>query len=412
MNRRIHDGGQPPVPMKRHSVLVLSLAVNALLLCFVLRTASRRTDPAPAQSGPAADSPGAIAKADASLLPKPSRSFNQWIRQSRDAGIADDVLVELVVAEFNNRWAERQREFDRRYWRGYEDNASRARFEQEHDVEVERAVRSALGDKSFFAWDKRRVFTAFDVAKLNLSPDEEKTFYQIQKEWNRLNSELQGKHMAGEVDEGAFNQSFSAGLSNYESQCKALLGDDRYAALQQPMDMSNVELRQSLGKLPVTEAQFDALVAANQQTTARRAELDRQLAAGELQPTEYTAQLQAAELAKEQAFQQTLGAETYADVQKQQDSRYEMLKQYAVDWKLSANDVEYLYRLTHDYAKSVQDYRQHAQMVEEQGQAVDWQTVQQNLHRFSQQTEQVLRVYLGDDRLTKLKENRVFEPDN
>jgi len=394
--------------MKRNPGLLLSLAANAVLVCVVIRL-SRPPPPVPA---PDAATPSASTAQNNSAGSKSSFDFAQWIRQSRTLGIADDVLAELVAADFNNKWSTRQRDFDRRYWQGRENNASRMRFEQQRDTELEQAIRSTLGEQAFVAWDKPKILGPLNAEKLNLPPADEDALYRIQKNWNRFNVELQRQQLAGEIGADEFARQFATAQSEYEQQCRTLLGDDRYATLQQPADTSGLELRRSLGTLTVTDAQFDALARANQELSARRTELERSLNDGRLSPADYSAQLASAETAKEQAWRDALGAGGYADFQKRQDSRYEMLRQNAADWQLTASDVEYLYRLTHDYEQSVRDYRRRAQQTEEQGQVVDWPAVQQNLQLFTRQTMEAIRNYLGDDRFARVKEDKLLEPEN
>ena len=76
---------------------------------------------------------------------------------------------------------------------------------------------------------------------------------------------------------------------------------------------------------------------------------------------------------------------------------------------ITGADIDYVYRTICYYEKSVQDYQQQVQTFDQQGQAIDPDTVKKNLQQFSQQTEQTLRNYLGDDRFYKLKQNGIIK---
>ena len=90
-----------------------------------------------------------------------------------------------------------------------------------------------------------------------------------------------------------------------------------------------------------------------------------------------------------------------------------MMRRYAGAWGIDDGNIDYIYRTVKYYEKSVQDYRQQARQLEQQGQPVDWNAVNNNLEQFSQQTETALRDYLGSDRFNKIKRNQgvlPFEP--
>jgi hypothetical protein len=53
-------------------------------------------------------------------------------------------------------------------------------------------------------------------------------------------------------------------------------------------------------------------------------------------------------------------------------------------------------------------YQRQARALEAQGQAVDWDAVNNNVQQFAQQTEQTLRKYLGDERFNKIKSNQIL----
>lgn len=53
-------------------------------------------------------------------------------------------------------------------------------------------------------------------------------------------------------------------------------------------------------------------------------------------------------------------------------------------------------------------YQRQARALEAQGQAVDWDAVNNNVQQFAQQTEQTLRKYPGDERFNKIKSNDIF----
>src|SRR5207247_1162087 len=97
------------------------------------------------------------------------------------------------------------------------------------------------------------------------------------------------------------------------------------------------------------------------------------------------------------------------DLKKNQDTRYQTLQRYASAWNLNDDDINHLYSAVQFAQNSVRDYQQRAQEIEAKGQPVDWDAVQKILHDFSQQTDQTLQKYLGEERFSKLKQSGALE---
>lgn len=258
--------------MSRSALLGVSLATNAVLAGVALWLAAERTSPLPPASSsplppPAANSsPTLLAAVASEESPLPAAAaespvdFADWVRRSRAAGVSECVLVGLVATEFGERWSERERDFERRYWRGYESDATRLRFEQQREQALEDAIRAALGDEAFEAWDQQRILRTQHLENVQLSPVEARALYRLHKHWAQRNRALQHQRAAGEIDDAAFSREFAAAQTQFEESQRTLLGDERYAAMQQPADSSYIELRRSLGGQSVSDRQFDALL--------------------------------------------------------------------------------------------------------------------------------------------------------
>ena len=315
----------------------------------------------------------------------------------------DQILAGLVAADFEDRWENQQRELQRKYENGDIDADALAQAAAEHDAAEEADLRAALGDDGFRRWDREKVLREFNLASVNLSDTEKDRLYQLRKDMLKQRQDLQASARRGEIDEADLSEKLSATQSQYEQDSKALLGEQRYAAMNTGPDPAVANLRRQMKGLDVNDEQMSALVQAQQQWNQQRAQLNL----NDDQPG-YEDQLQALDAAREQAFQKILGPEGFAAYEKKQDPSYQALKHYANVWQLQDTDIDYLYGALRDYNRSVQDYQARASQLQSQGQDVDWDSVRKNIELFSQQTGKTLSYYLGDDRFKKLKQNELF----
>jgi len=309
-------------------------------------------------------------------------AWQQSLQQLRDAGVPNNVLAGLVISDFEIRWQKQLRELEQRYQAGAVDNDERARFEARRDDEQEKALRAALGDEGFRQWDKDYNLRDLDLVKLQLSSSEMDALYQLRKD-RALEDRLLAEALRnGEIDEADYNKRQSAAQKEYDQQFKMLLGDERYEALQNFEEGMEAALRQKVQNLNPADSQFKVMVEAERKWNQRRAELERRAQETPDPRKAYEEQLRTLDAARDQEYKRVLGTDDFDQLQKNQDSRYQLLKRYANTWSLSESDIDYIY-------SSVQHYRekdQHSQA----------------------QIEQSLISYLGPERFDRLKKNDLF----
>jgi hypothetical protein len=190
---------------------------------------------------------------------------------------------------------------------------------------------------------------------------------------------------------------------------KALLGDDRYAKSQQMATASAAAgLQQDLAKVNPNDSQFQRLLQVQQQWNDQRLALDNEYQNDPTSP-DYAAQLKTLNDKRDQEYRQTLGADAFNTFQEGQDPGYNQMKKFETIWGLDDSRIDSVYATMKYYQKGVEDYTQNAQAAAAQGQTVDWDTVNKNLQQFSQQTQQALQNYLGQDTFNKMLRNGVFD---
>jgi len=390
--------------MKMQHWLFLSASLN---LVMIVGFFSRQPASIPVSSGPT----GHATASSAASLPA-ARNVTvpavSWMQAMREAGISEQRLGEIAAADFESRWQQRLLEAQRRYNHGELTDNALALLRLEHDAEEEADLRATLGPDGYARWDHENTLRAFDRSKLNLSPNDTESLYKLCKELQRQQRDSERARLEGTMDEGDADRKAGDAQSQYDQQLKALLGNDRYAAVQKDNDPGSGGLRRQLLALNVTPDQVSAALQAQQKIDDQRAKLDDTFHAGQVSGPDYDQQVKALDDARAEALQKALGPETYAEFQNDQDTRYQTLKQYGTVWGLTDTDVKTLFNTIQDYDKNIRDYQARARATEAQGRVVDWNGVQEALHGYSRQTESALQKALGAPLVIKLQQHNVL----
>lgn len=394
-------------------LLAVAMGLNLILTVALVRSLSRPHPiaiSAPAVPVPVREArPVTVTVVASAPVQANGPGWQSWLGQLRAAGVPDKVLAGLVISDFEDRWEKKNREMQRRYHAGDLDAGAMEQFTDGHDAGQEEELKAALGGDGFVKWDKERTLGDLETASIALPASDADALYQLRKDLAQKQRELAQAHSGGEIDEADFDESQAATQKDYDQKLKALLGHERYAALQHPDESAKGDLVRNLKDVNATDSQFQALLAAQKQWNDQRAKLDQQAQASPDASASLEEQVQAIDAARDAEYQRVLGTNGYDAFQRAQDSRYQTLQRYAAAWQLTGENIDHLYRALQYSQKTVQDYLQQARAMEAQGQAVDWPQVEANVRQFSSQTQQSLRSYLGPDRFEKLQKNSVFE---
>jgi hypothetical protein len=393
--------------------LVLSLILNISLLTLLLTAARSHskitTSLVPVQT---ANSQPLLASPSPQIaaLPSPAKpqNLNSWLDALRAAGVPNKILANVIIADFENRWDIKERDLQQKYDAGDIDAAALNQVETDRVAEREQSLRTALGEAGYRQWDKENTLHDLNLGSLTLSDAESDSLYQLRKNLLQSQHDLEQASRDGKIDGTEFSQKLSALQTQYDTQTKALLGDARYAAMNPSTDPAIADLRRKTKDLHPDDNQFTALTTAQKQWNDQRATLERQLESSQITPDQHDAQMQALDAARDQAYQQALGTNAFADFQKSQDPNYQAMKHYSAAWQLNDSDIDYLYSAIQDYKTSITKYERQAQTLQSQGQPVNWNDVQKSIFDFSSQADQSLQSYLGENRFKKLEQNNIL----
>jgi hypothetical protein len=397
----------------RHQAsLVLNVALAVTVVLLVLRKSER----APSPSAPDV-SPGITTNETPVLTSEPKlpqytdigsvSDRRRWlVDQLRAAGVPNNVLARVVLAELEEDW---QRRFDEGALKSHGEPSAMVALHLEQEKDTEAEMRAALGEDGFKLWDQGNMLREANIGKVQLTAPETNAIYDLKKKLQRRQRDLEQARLTGEMDDAEINDASDKAYSEFNQQMKALLGDARYAKSQGLDDATAADnLRQDLAKANPSDSQFQDLLKAQQQWNQRRSDLDKQFQ-DDPSSAAYSAQIKVLDDARDQEYQRVLGTNVFDTLQKQQDIGYSKMKKYENIWALDDNKIDYVYSAIKYYEKSVQDYQAQARALEAQGQSVDWDAVNRNQQQFANQTEQALQNYLGQDSFNKMLRNGVFQ---
>jgi hypothetical protein len=394
--------------MKFKLLLVLSLTLNVVTVWFLIDRHSSQSasvdSPTPVAASEASREVGSVARPGQATK---VASTVGWTQALRDAGVSEKVIADVVAANFEDRWHRLAEENQRKFDRGEIDHAALMAFDLEHDGEQEKELRAALGDEGYRHWDQTKVLADFGRTGVQLSAGESDKLYEMRKDLDRKRLELDKARQQGKLtDEEAASQS-AAMYAQYNQQLLKVLGDDRYAQTQSGGDTGIAGLKRNLHDIKADDSEVAGLETAQQTWNSQRSELDLKLQKGDITAEDYEKQMKALEAQRDQQYQQVLGADGFAALQRNQNEQYQTLKRIGPDIGFTDDDINNLYASIETYQNGVRDYRDRAQQLQDQGQTVDWPGVEKVLQDFSQQTENALRDKLGD-KFDKLKRSNVM----
>jgi len=391
----------------------VSLALNLVLAVIAVVLIFPSSDPAPAASATASnETPLAIKPVYQHQGPhfseaaSPSDQRRWLVDELRGMGVPNKVLARIVQADLDARWNQRAAEVTLKC-RG--DSGTMAALQLEIDMSRDADMRAALGDAGFKQWDQDNMLREANQGKIQLSATETDTAYDLWKKMEQRELDLKQAQVEGRMDSADVEEAHSQAYAEYTQKLKALLGDERYAKSQQVDDGSAAAgLRQDFAKAEPSDVQFQQLLQTQQQWNERRAELDKQFQ-NDPGSTEYANQIKALDGARDAQYQSVLGTNVFGALQKDQDPGYAQMKKFESLWGLDDSSVDSVYSTLKYYEKGVSDYQSQAHALQAQGQPVDWNAINKNLQQFTQQTQQSLQNYLGQDRYNRLQQNGVFQ---
>jgi len=400
--------------MNRENWLKFSLLSNLVLAVVIgiLVTRSPKSQPLPTVSNAANESP---TRTDGGFTRQPNPSpvfkarggdWRNWIGDLRAAGVPDNVIAGLVVSQFEENWQKRVDELQKQIDNGDADPDAFQQLAREHDDAEADEVRAALGESGYRNWDMGNLMRNLNLKDIAVTGAETNELYDLEKNLHNRQRQLDEQRQKGEIDDAAYADATGKAQEEFNQKLKGILGDERFATMQGGTG-EDASLKRDLKKLNASDDQFASMLQAQRDWMKQRTDLENGSGTN-LSSAAVQQQLQAIDAARDQEYQRVLGTNAFDALQMERDASYSQMKKYQSAWGINDADVNYAYQTLRYYEQSVQNYQQQEQALEQQGQTVNWDAVNKNLQQFSQQTEQTLRNYFGDDRYNQIQRNGVF----
>lgn len=332
-------------PEKPSRFTTVSLALNAgliALLLFMGRPDSFLASSSPTGRGDrgrdtpgsttpqAPDSPAAVAMID-------------WQKSLRQSDIPPHVFIAAIQADFNEKWAPRDRDLQKRYADGEAKIEELSLLHLDREIALEAAMRDALDAESFRDWDRDRKFADINTVDLALSGDEANSLHNVRTARTDRLRTLERSLLTKEIDPATFQERCELVQADYEQEVRNLVGFQRYNLARD----SGIPayLRRDLRELGVSDAQLSQIQELEGDFGDGRTDLEVAAQHGSINSVKLDHEQATLAQSKDDQLKKILGKEAYALYHKQADPRYQTMVDSAASWKLSKQDVENVFQL-------------------------------------------------------------------
>jgi len=398
--------------MKAKEINRISLALNLVLaaICAGVLHHHRAASPSARVmllSPPPAESADSNPQSNRTVA---KESFDQakpqsWIEVLRNQNVPEKIIARLAMADFEDRWQNRQAAAQDAYNRGDIDSDALAATEREHDVEEERDLRVKLGEEAFRRWDQARLFEQFNLHNVSLTPGESDSLYELAAGLRQRLRDVEKDRQENQIDQATYNSLQAKAQSDFEGQLRTLLGDDRYSTLR-GVNPTVGDLRRSLRGVNLDNQQFATLVQAQEQWDTGRAQLEQQLV--ETGNTNLQQQIDALEAQHDQTFANILGTNGLASYEKQQDSRYLEMQKNAGRWGLDNASIDYVYDTIQTFEKADAEYQNKLRDLKGSGLDADSENLQRPWQNYENEMAEYVRTNLTQSQYQALTQNRIL----
>jgi hypothetical protein len=329
-------------------------------------------------------------------------TWRDWIDKARQAGVPNRVLATIVTSDFEKRQQEQQEDLEKQFKEGKitMEEMNLAHLKQE--IELENEMREALGEEGFLEWDMARELADVEMHYPGLTDEQARQVYDIHKQLTQSRRELEAAKINKEIDQNTFEKQCEMAQAKYDQEFWELMGYEHNNPLGGDL---TAQMKRALDDLNVTNEQFEAVRTVENDIADQQARMMQQSYSEAIDVKKMERDQQALRESGNQQVKEILGEEAFDYYQKQQDSRYLDMMDYADDWQLSGEDIEYVYEML----KYKEDIKRDSQL-NESGTPANGE-IEVDVEQVSNEVTQDLRDYLGPERFALLENNGIFQSE-
>jgi hypothetical protein len=399
----------------------ISVAVNvALLVAWQLRSpepaesasAPSAAGPSPALSRPSDglrssaswDAPErGVRRKDPKAAPAPAsvetEDYPSFIKKLRAAGLSEDTIATLVVAEFFDRGMDDRIALQRKFNHGELTQEEFQVQSRQVQKDAEAALTALLGKEKYRQYQIDHDYQLRQLrASGQFSPEAMGQYFDLRKAHQDQMAALQEQYLAQGIDPSEYqDQVWELQKAHQENLTKAL-GADVAARIRAETDWQVQNLRRQMAAVKVGDdeyVQIAQILQHYQQEQQRISALQRR---GELASQDTSAQQQSIEQQRKDQLAAVLGPVRYAEYEKQNDHVFRQMKQFGRPNGLNDEQVDYVYAVVKNQRTQQQDL--HKQLQAKQISREDYNAL---IEQLNSGTRNTLQRFLGADRYERRK---------
>jgi len=393
--------------MNPRLTLALSIAGNLALLgalaLSILAHPHASTDLVASATGINDARPGGADPASR-VDPAPIQKSLDWTESMhlfREAGVPAPILAQLVAEKVAQKWTPRERQIEQQHLDGTLDQRHIGDLHDERASELQQELRAALGD-AFDAWEREHLVDSMYLGGPTPTEEQRDQLYTLQRHHLQQLRELERARRWGEISETEYTAAHAAIGSDHHEKLGAIIGHDRADDPELPQSPL-ARVQREFSALALSESQVAELAVAHERWNNLRGALAESLRkTGELDIS-YVSDSEAIDHTRDEEFRRIIGSEAFDAWQMVRDDRFGALQRHAARWQLEPQQVEHVYRAIRDCDRTIASLEQQTNARLHVGDAVDWSSLSLTFERFTRQTEEKLRAYLGAERFEQMQ---------
>lgn len=324
------------------------------------------------------------------------------------AGLSRAVIVQALLADFNQRWDLHVLEVEKRY-------APRAVPDREYielgrmrEASLERELKTALGEGGYRAWHKEQALRLVNGTGVPISAEEAEQAYRLQAEFDRKHADLQMAMEDGIADRADAVALQMQAREALDRDLESLFGKARLDAMRGYADpLANIS--RTYGDLAPSPEQARAVLASEETHRAREAALAERLKKEAPAVESISAELKKLDAQRDADLGGIFGADAYEGSKRQNDPVHKALRQFATAWELGSDKIEPVYAALSSFNRQRERMLGAAAMSEAAGHPVAWREINASLERERQTLEAGLRTLVGADLAVRLGRNGLWD---